>query len=66
MALAAISCSYANKALLNLIKIHARKMEADSFGKGYLCVCMCVMGRERERAREREREQVLSDAGDKR
>ena len=44
MALAAISCSHANKALLNLIKIHARNMEAGGFGKGYLsvCVCMCV------------------------
>ncbi len=58
MALAAISCSHANKALLNLIKIHARKMEADSFGMGYLnvgcvcvCVCVCVWERERESKR---------------
>lgn len=40
--LAAISCSLTNKALLDLIKIHARKMEADGFQKGYLRVCMCV------------------------
>lgn len=44
IALAVISCCHANKALLNLIKIHARKIEADGFGKGYqyVCVCVCV------------------------
>lgn len=79
MVLAAISCSHTNKALPDLIKIHARKMEADSFRKGYPCVCMCVCHsgkeqeheRERERAgksggeEERERVHVFSDAGDK-
>lgn len=38
VALAAISCRHANKALPNLIKIHGGKMEADSLGKGYQSV----------------------------
>lgn len=52
MALAAISCSDANEALANLIKTHARKMEAGGFGKGYLCVF--------KGERQSEREKVLS------
>lgn len=57
--LAAISCSHTNKALVDLIKIHARKMEADGFQKGYLCVCVCVCVSQQERMRtwERRREQ---------
>lgn len=54
MVLAAISCSHTNKALPDLIKIHARKMEADSFRKGYVCVCVYHSGKEWEHERKRE------------
>lgn len=57
MVLAAISCSHTNKALPDLIKIHARKMEADSFRKGYPCVCVCVTVGKNKNIREKEREQ---------
>lgn len=58
MVLAAISCSHTNKALLDLIKIHAGKMEADGFQKGYLCVCMCVTVGKNENIRESRKEKV--------
>lgn len=52
--LAAISCSHTNKALLDLIKIHAWKMEADGFRKRYLCVCMGITVGKNENMREKE------------
>lgn len=56
--LAAISCSHTNKALVDLIKIHARKMEADGFRKGYLCVCVTAGKNENMREKESRKERV--------
>lgn len=69
VALAAISCRHANKALPNLIKIHGGKMEADGLGKGYLSVrvrvrvrtCACVSPRKiGEEEGEKEKESKCS------